>query len=113
MVEQVADILPFKQVLRKIRGNYSLTQKEFGSILGGISRDSISKMERGITGPPRRPDFYAKIAQIPIFEEKDLVALVKSAAAELWGKDAPRLLAERDRAIKAYGESEISSNRVL
>jgi transcriptional regulator with XRE-family HTH domain len=76
----------FATLFHEKRIREGLSQRKVASILQ-VDESTIARLEAGTRKPPRDPEFYARLRDIPGFTDEDVVGL-------LHAEDTPRWVAE-------------------
>ncbi len=82
----------FGQLLKELRSRHHFTQEVLGDILR-VSRHTVSRLERNISDPPKKPGFYEHFREIPnVALKEEIGSIIRTASAFLWAKYPPRLV---------------------
>lgn len=75
----------FGQLLKRYRIDLGLSQRRLAEILG-VDGSMIARIESGDREPPKRPEFYARLRDVPGLAEAEVTALMaaEGAPAEAW-----------------------------
>jgi transcriptional regulator with XRE-family HTH domain len=68
----------FGKLLRDYRRRENLSQIKLGSYLN-VDDSTINKLEAGSRKPPRDPEFYGRLREVPGFTESDITLLLQAA----------------------------------
>ncbi len=67
----------FGQLLKEYRERIGLSQRKLASILG-VDESTIARVEVGTRKPPREPEFYERLREIPGITEHEIAALLQT-----------------------------------
>jgi transcriptional regulator with XRE-family HTH domain len=73
----------FATLFRSFRIREGLSQRKVASVLE-VDESTIARLEAGTRKPPRDPEFYARLRDIPGFTDEDVVDLLHTEDTPRW-----------------------------